>query len=149
MYQLCLGSAAFSTVIDQITARACAAAPGLDPDACRRLLELVFASRIRQTAACGRFEACQPGAPVWGGPPAPAGKTCGWQDLDPHGLPAMFGASAADLAHPAADRAEVARRLAVIFRAVVADLLFENPRCGRSEVCLGAPVFPRLRDDAA
>src|SRR5262245_20379687 len=114
MYQLCIGDESFPSVIDRIVARCCAASSSIDPAACKRLLELVFRARVRQTEACGRHPECRPGAPVWadGAPPAD-GQTCEWQDLDPESVPAMFAAAAADLSDvPRSRRLALEARLA-------------------------------------
>jgi hypothetical protein len=143
MYQLCLGSRSFASVVDRLVLRCCAVAPGIDPGACRQLAELVFAARVRKTEACGAHAECRPGPPVWDGALPFAGETCGWTDLDPEGVPEMFGVAAAALV-------EGARRgcphlegvLADAMRDQLAQLLFHNPRCGHAAVCHASPVFP-------
>lgn len=143
MYQLCLGGETFSTLLDRIAERACAVAPGLDPEACRNLIYLVFRARIRKTEACGRYPECVPESSVWGDRVARAGETCDWEDLDPQGLPRMFGAVAADLAEtPAIAQQAVEEQLARVFQGALAELLFHNPSCGRAAVCRAEPVFP-------
>jgi hypothetical protein len=143
VYQLCLGDETFSAVLDRIAERACAVAPGLDHEACRNLVDLVFRARVRKTEACGKHPECVPVGPVWGQGTARQGETADWEDLDPQGLPAMFATAAADLARtPPMGRHAVEERLAHVFRTVLAGLLFCNPRCGRSEICGGEPVYP-------
>ncbi len=143
MYQLFLGDQTFAGVVEAITARACAVAPTLDRAACQDLVELAFRARVRKTEACGTHPDCAPQEPLWPTAPGPAGESCEWKDLDPHGLPAMFAVAAADLAGPAPPaRGALERRLAAAFASVYADLVFVNPRCGRAEVCRGEPVYP-------
>ena len=143
MYQLCLGNQTLSSVLDRIAARACKAAPGLELEACRNLIDLVFRARIRQTEACGKYPECVPEGSLWGNGISPAGETCDWEDLDPGGLPAMFGAVAADLADtPDFARPIIEARLAGLFRDELDHLLFRNTNCGRSPVCRAEPVFP-------
>jgi hypothetical protein len=106
----------------------------------------VFRARVRQTEACGRHPECVPSGAVWGDRVAPAGLTCDWEDLDPHSLPAMFATAAADLADvPPAGREAVEHQLARVFHQVLAEILFENPSCGRAAVCRGEPVYPLNR----
>lgn len=147
MYELCLGDEPVTGVIDRITARACDAAPGLDRDACRRLVALIFTVRVRRTHACGTDPACRPTATGWRGGAAPGRPTAGWLDLDPLALPAMFAASAADLVAPppaAEERTALEVRLAAAFRAVIRSVVFANPSCGRAAVCNAEPVFDDL-----
>lgn len=148
MYQLCVGNENLPSVIDRITERACAAVPGLERDACRRLVSLIFCVRVRKTEACGTDLACRPEEALWRGGGAPREVTGQWVDRDPLALPAMFAASAADLVSPvvaAAERAAIEVKLAAAFRGVIRPLLFRNPRCGRAAVCDAAPVFVPLR----
>lgn len=143
MYQLCLGDETFSSVLDRIAARACAVAPGLDPEPCRNLIDLVFRARVRKTEACGRYPECVPQGSLWGERNPPAGETADWEDLDPQGLPAMFATAAADLADtPEVARRVIEERLARVFKDVLAELLFCNPNCGQAAVCRAEPVFP-------
>jgi len=143
MYQLCLGTRTFASVLDRIVARCCALAPGLDAEACRRLVELVFASRVRKTEACGAHPECRPAAPVWDGAVAFAGETCGWTDLDPEAVPQMFGAAAAALVDgPRRGCPHLEGLLADAMRDQLAQLLFHNPRCGAAAVCHASPLFP-------
>lgn len=143
MYQLCLGDETFSSLLDRIAERACAVAPGLDSEACRNLIDLVFRARVRSTEACGKYPECVPQGSVWGDRVAPVGETSDWEDLDPQGLPAMFATAAADLADtPPIGRHAVEERLARVFRGVLAELLFCNPNCGQAAVCRAEPVFP-------
>ena len=136
MYQLCLGEETLPSVIDRIAERAHAAAPGLDRDACRRLVSLIFCVRLRKTEACGTDLACRPEQALWRGGSAPRQATGQWVDPDPLALPAMFAASAVDLVAPAVEeRALLELRLAAAFRAVIRPLLFCNPRCSRAAVC--------------
>jgi hypothetical protein len=147
VYQLCLGSEPVPAVIERITQRACAAVPELEPDACRRLISLIFCVRVRKTAACGTDLACRPEQAVWRGGSAPRAASSQWVDRDPLALPAMFAASAVDLVSPpvpAAGRAALEVKLAAAFRAVIRPLLFCNSQCGRAEVCHAEPVFERL-----
>jgi len=145
-YELCLGDEPLPRVIDRVVAAACAAVPALDEAACRSLVELIFRSRVRQTEACGRFPECRPARGLWSATPRRADgaeRPAGWDDLDPHALPAMFGAAAAAHADVATEsRAHLERALAAAFQAVVAPLLRENPRCGHADVCGGEPTFP-------
>ncbi len=148
MYELCLGDESLTSVIDRIAARACGVAPGLEPDACRRLLVLIFRVRVRRTAACGSHPDCRPTTSVWRGGDVPRGATAQWLDLDPLALPAMFGAAAADLVdRDDDDRAELEVRLAVAFRSVMKTLLFCNPRCGHAEICNAEAVFDQIDGD--
>ncbi|HVK75411.1 MAG TPA: hypothetical protein VM734_18910 [Kofleriaceae bacterium] len=143
MYQLCLGGETFASVVDRIVDRACAAAPTLDREACRRLVELVFRARVRKTEACGRHPECRPDGSLWGTQGAGDGEVCVWEDFDPRGLPAMFGAAAADLVAPLPGRRrETEQLLAAAFRSVFARLVYCNPRCGSAAVCHAEPVFP-------
>lgn len=147
MYQLCVGDEPIPSVIERITERASAAVPGLDLDACRRLVSLIFCVRVRKTEACGTDLACRPEQAVWRGGTAPRAVTGQWVDLDPLALPAMFAASAVDLVSPpvaAEDRAALEVKLASAFRAVIRPLLFCNSQCGRAAVCHAEPVFERL-----
>lgn len=147
MYQLCLGNESATSVIERITERACAVAPGLDLDACRRLVALIFCVRVRKTEACGTDLACRPEEAVWRGGPAPRAVTSQWVDRDPLALPAMFAASAVDLVVPPVEtraRAALEVKLAAAFRAVIRPLLFCNSQCGRASVCHAEPVFERL-----
>jgi hypothetical protein len=142
MYQLFVDSGTVADVIDRITDGACAAAPGLDRDACRRLLALIVRVRLRRTDACGTHPDCRPVAALWRGGAVPRGASAHWQDPDPLALPAMFAASAADLVvPPPVDRGPVELRLAAAFRAVVRPLLFRNPNCGHAQICGGEPIF--------
>lgn len=144
MYQLFLGDQTFASVIDRITAAACAAVPGLDDAACRELVELIFRARVRKTAACGHHPACRPDGPLGERTDAAAsGETAQWLDGDPRVLPAMFGVAAADLVRPApAGRAALERKLAQAFDREFRGLVFRNPRCGHADVCGAEPVFP-------
>lgn len=147
MYQLCLGDEPISALIERITERACATAPGLDRDACQRLVSLIFCVRVRKTEACGTDLACRPEQALWRGGAAPRTVTSQWVDRDPLALPAMFAASAVDLVAPPpppAGRAALELRLAAAFRAVVRPLIFCNSQCGRARVCQAEPVFERL-----
>jgi hypothetical protein len=138
VYELCLGNEEVASVADRISERACAAAPGLDRDACQRLVALIFCVRVRRTAACGTDLACRPDEALWRGGSAPRAVTGQWVDPDPLALPAMFAASAVDLVTPPVSPAERVRlevKLAAAFRAVIRPLLFCNPRCGRAAVC--------------
>jgi hypothetical protein len=144
MYQVCLGDETYASVIDRIVSRACAIDDSLQPEACRRLVELVFRARVRKTEACGTHPDCRPIGAVWEGAAAPPdGETGEWVDLDPEGVPAMFAAAAADLTDvPRSRRAVLETRLAAEMRAVIRELVFANPRCGHSRVCRSTPVFP-------
>jgi hypothetical protein len=142
MYQLCVGDESLASVIERIVDGACAVAPRLDRDACRDLVELIFRSRVRKTVACGRHPECVPLGSLWGDAEPASGEMCGWQDLDPRALPAMFATAAADVAElPEIGRHEVEERLAGVFRAVLAGLVFHNPNCGRAAVCDAEPLF--------
>ena len=146
MYQLCLGRETFSSLLDRISERACDVAPGLEPEACRNLVDLVFRARVRQTESCGRYPECVPSGAVWGGRTAAAGVTTDWEDLDPHALPAMFATAAADLAGtPRTRRAVIEERLARVFQTVLSEILFHNPNCGKAPVCGAEPLFPISR----
>jgi hypothetical protein len=84
-----------------------------------------------------------PTGSVWGERAAPVGETSDWEDLDPHSLAAMFATAAADLAGtPRTRRAVIEERLSKSFQAVLAEILFCNPNCGRSAVCRAEPIFP-------
>jgi hypothetical protein len=147
VYQLCLGDESTSSVVDRITERACAVMPELDREACRRLVSLIFCVRVRRTEACGSHLACRPEQALWRGGGAPRAVTGEWVDRDPLALPAMFAASAVDLAsRPVAprERATLELKLAAAFRAVMRPLIFCNPRCGRAEECAAEPIFERL-----
>ena len=142
MHQLCVGDESFAAVVDRIAESACTVAPGLEREACRNLVELVFRARVRKTDACGRHPECRPEGPVWGDGTPREGDSAGWQDLDPKGLPAMFAIAAADLAKtPGVGRHAVEERLAGVFRAALGALLFCNPSCGVAPVCRAEPVF--------
>jgi len=144
MYQLCLGDEPLAALIDRITERACAAVPGLDRDACQRLVSLIFCVRVRRTEACGTDLACRPEQALWRGGAAPRTVTAQLVDRDPLALPAMFAASAVDLVAPPPAperRAALELRLAAASRAVVRPLVFCNSQCGRAAVCQAEPVF--------
>jgi hypothetical protein len=139
MAQIFLGDRSWTSLVDGIVDGACAAAPGLEREPCRELVELILVVRVRETEACGRHPACRPDGAMG----APAGPTCGWQDPDPEALPAMFAAAAADLAGTVpAGRARVEVRLADGFRAALREGVFHNPRCGHAEVCRAEPTSP-------
>ncbi len=143
MYELCLGRESWPSLLGRIVAGACAYAPSLERAACRELVELIFVTRLRKTEACGRRESCRPDVAVWGEADALVGETSGWLDGDVLALPDMFAAAAADLAGVTPDaRAAVEARLADAFRDVMADVVFHNRRCGQSDACRTAPVFP-------
>lgn len=143
MYQLCLGDESFSSLLDRFAERACAVAPGLEHEACRNLVDLVFRARARKTDACGKHPECVPQGSVWGHRTARPGNVADWEDLDPRGLPQMFATAAADLAEtPRAHRHAVEARLARVFEALMSELLFCNPNCGSAEVCRAEPIFP-------
>jgi hypothetical protein len=142
MYQLCVGDESLASVIDRIAEAACAVAPGLERESCRHLVELVFRARVRKTEACGKHPECKPRGSVWGHAAPRQGDSCGWEDLDPQGLPTMFGVAAADLAGTDdRDRRAVEERLARAFHGVLAGLLFCNPHCGSASVCRAEPVY--------
>jgi hypothetical protein len=146
MYQLCLGRETFSDLLDRVTERACAVAPGLEPEACRNLVDLVFRARVRKTEACGRHPECVPHHALWGHRNAPAGETSDWEDLDPYGLPSMFATAAADLAGtPRTRRRVIEERLSRVFQSVLSEVLFCNPNCGKSGICHAEPLFPITR----
>jgi hypothetical protein len=144
VYELCTGTESLRALIDRIVARTCAVAPDIDEDACRVLVELVFRARIRQTTACGTHEDCRPIGPVWpDAAPPMEGETCGWQDLDPESLPAMFATAAAELSSgPRTLRHSLELRLADELRAILRDALYQNPRCGHSPICKARPTYP-------
>jgi hypothetical protein len=145
-YQLCLGDEPLSSVIDRIVDAATLAVPALDAADCRRLVELIFRTRMRQTDACGRHRECRPTGGLFAATTRPAdgaARSAGWSDLDPHALPMMFGVTAASMADVAVeDRSGLERALAGAFTAIVAPLLAFNPRCGRSEICRSQPTYP-------
>jgi hypothetical protein len=143
-YQLCLGDESMDTVIDRLARNARAAVPGLDEVRCRRLIELIFLVRVRQTTSCGRFPDCEPVGPVWGNESVGNGdsRPSEWLDADPLALPAMFGATAAGFVDGPVDLAAVARRLTDAFRATIAPYLHDNPLCGRSAVCRADATYP-------
>jgi hypothetical protein len=104
MRHLRLGLASWTSLVERLVAAACAAAPRLEPSACRELVELILLVRIR----------------------AISGETCDWLDPDPPALPAMFAASAADRARVRADeRDAVEARLATAFRTVLGDVVID------------------------
>lgn len=141
MGQIFLGESTWTTFVDRVVARACAASRGLDEADCRELVELVVLSRLRATDACGRHPACQPdGSRHANGPCA------GWDDPDTEALPRMLAASLTDRIGPTPQaRAALEDRLAHELRGELDRVLFENPRCGHAEVCGGEPVFPLRR----
>jgi hypothetical protein len=145
-YQLCLGDEPLSSVIDRIVEAATRTVPALDAGDCRRLVELIFRSRVRQTDACGHFPECQPAGGLFAPATRPAdgeARSAGWSDLDPHALPRMFAATAAGMIDAAVDDVSgLERVLAATFVDILAPLLAFNPRCGRSEVCRSTPTFP-------
>jgi hypothetical protein len=145
-YQLCLGDEPLSSVIDRIVDGATRAVPALDAGDCRRLVELIFRSRVRQTDACGQFPECQPSGGLFVASTRPANgeqRSAGWSDLDPHALPRMFGATAAGMVAAAVDDvSSLERALAAAFLEVIAPLLAFNARCGRSAACRATPTFP-------
>lgn len=141
MREICLGDDSWGALVERMVSRACATAPGLDPVACRELVELILESRVRATEACGRHPACQPD----GARPVP-GPTAGWDDPDVGALPHMFAAAVVDLVQPLpAARAGLEARLAIGFRSELAAVMYENPRCGHSDVCGGEPIYPLRR----
>ena len=147
-YQLCLREP-LPVVLDRIADVAVAMVPALGRERARRIAELVFLPRVRQTTACGTAEACQAiGRPVWGfrspaqGPAQPVGLT----DPDASDLPMLFGAAAADaLSPPDRERKGLEERLAGGFRAILAPLLFHHAECGHAEVCDAAPPVDPLQ----
>lgn len=145
-YQLCLGDEPLSSVIDRIVDAATSAVPALDAADCRRLVELIFRTRMRQTDACGRHPECRPVSGLFASTTRAAdgtARSAGWSDLDPHALPMMFAVTAATMADVAVeDRSGLERALARSFTEVIAPLLAFNPRCGRSDVCRSQPTFP-------
>ena len=146
-YQLCLGDQPVDVLIDRIVLLVCEVAPGLPPATCRELVDLIFRSRVRQTAACGHHDACRPIDSLWGERPVPAGTVApaGWHDLDPEVLPRMFAATAVGLMDLAvADHAPIEQRLAWAFRRALGPFLFVNPACGHAAICDAAATTPFL-----
>lgn len=133
MYQLCLGEESLPSLVDRVVARACATSPSINPDSCRRLVELVFRSRMRSIPACGTRPQCRPIGSVWNDAgPAERGTTCEWKDPDPEAVPEMFGAAIADLSDvPRSRRHALEERLAHEIREVLRDVVYVNPNCGR------------------
>lgn len=143
-YQLCLADETLDQVLDRLAEDANAVAPGLGRDRARALLDRIFQARVTQTTACGRFGECLPQAPVWPSwkpSSGSAARPCAFHDPDPFDLPNVFAVACADVLGPH-ERDAMEDRLATIFRASLAEILFENPRCGHAAICQGAPTDP-------
>lgn len=163
VYQLRLSNERLAEVIDRIAADANAVAPGLGRERARNLLDLLFRTRVVQSAACGKFPQCEDASALWGGkaaPPAGEDRPCRFGDEDPFDLPNMFAVAATDLmdlgiaasersedAHTSPgfagrgcalsndERDSIEERLAAVFRAALQGLVHKNAACGTLDIC--------------
>ena len=146
-YQLCLCATPLAFLIDRIAEDANAVAPGLGRPRARELADLLLRARIRQTVACGRAGVCgDVGHAAWGAhhpQPMGEGRACHLTDEDPYDLPNMFAVAASDtLDLRGQERDALEQRLAGVFRAALAPVVFESPHCGLDPACRSAHRDP-------
>jgi hypothetical protein len=136
-----------------VVARTTSLVPTVAPDLIREIVELVFRTRVVQSAACGRARECQRVVrPVFGEarrpPTSQPVRPCCLLDADVERLPAIFAVALADLAAPAADaRAVLERRLGQEVKNLLAPFIFETEICGTGRPCKSARTDPFTSPD--
>ena len=143
-YELCFADETLDQLLDRMAEDANAVAPGLGRARAREILDRIFQARVTQTTACGRFAECTPEAPVWPTwKPSSGGvaRPCAFHDPDPYDLPNVFAVACADALGPC-ERDAVEGRLAHVFRGALAEVLFDNRRCGHAAVCSAPSTDP-------